>query len=336
MPPLHPLEQKLAARWAPELWQDVTVVAAISGGADSVALLRALAACKLPGPGRLIAAHFNHQLRGAESDADQHFVVALCQKLGLECKVGQGAVTLRAQDDGDGLEAAARSARYEFLTSVAEEQGARYVVTAHNADDQAETILHHILRGTGLAGLEGMPATRLLNPAVSLLRPLLEIRRTELVTYLDSLKQPFQTDASNFDGQFTRSRIRHELLPRLAADFNPRVVEALLRLGSLAGEAQEVIDSQIRRLAERCVWQASGSRMEIDIRALGKQPHYMVRELLIFAWRTQAWPQQAMGFTEWNLLAAMLTDPPAGETKRMFPGQVIAERKPDRLILVRQ
>lgn len=336
MSQLHPFEQRLAARWPPNLWQDVTVLAAISGGADSVALLRALSSVRIPGPGRLVAAHFNHQLRGAESDADEQFVVALCERMCVDCQVGRGEVALRAQDEGNGLEAAARSARYEFLTFVASKQGARYVVTAHTADDQAETILHHVLRGTGLAGLEGMPAARVLNPAVTLIRPLLDVRRAEVIEYLETLKQPFCTDASNFDGQFTRSRIRHELLPQLAANYNPRVVEALLRLGTLAGEAQEVIETQVRQLAERCVRQFSSAKIEVDLRALGEQPRYLVRELLIHAWRTSGWPMQAMGFAEWNSLAAMASDPPSGEFKRVYPGQVVAERVPERLMLQRK
>ena len=168
-------EAKLLVAWPSESWKDVTLLVAVSGGADSVALLRGLLRVQASGAGGITAAHLHHGLRGAEADADQQFVVDLCQRLGIACRVGSACgATLAAGRDG--LEAAARQARYEFLRSAAEEAGTRYVVTAHTADDQAETILHRILRGTGVAGLEGIARTRSLGPAATVLRPLLEVR----------------------------------------------------------------------------------------------------------------------------------------------------------------
>src|SRR5262249_19663731 len=146
-----------------------------------------------------------------------------------------------ALDLRDGLEAAARDARYHFLRSTAERLGARYVATGHTADDQVETILHHILRGSGLAGLAGVPRLRSPSAAVTLIRPLLTIERTEVEDYLRQLGQDYRCDASNLSTEHTRNRIRHELLPLLADRFNPHVRDALRRLGTLAGEAQEVL-----------------------------------------------------------------------------------------------
>src|SRR3569623_1408931 len=164
-------ERRLAEDWAPSDWSDLTVLVAVSGGADSVALLRGMAALRRSGPGRLIVAHFNHALRAAAAE-DERFVVELCRELGLVCEVGRSRVAERAAECGDGVEAAARHARYEFLQATADRLGARYVATAHTADDQAETILHRILRGTGLAGLSGMSRSRPLGQAVPLLRPM--------------------------------------------------------------------------------------------------------------------------------------------------------------------
>ena len=157
---MHPFEAQLAAAWPPEDWQDVTVVLAVSGGADSVALLRAMTAVRGGGEGRLAAAHLNHQLRGAESDGDEAFVVELCGRLGIACEVGRTPAGELAAESGDGIEAAARDARYRFLAATAARLGARFVATAHTADDQAETILHRILRGTGIGGLAGIARTR--------------------------------------------------------------------------------------------------------------------------------------------------------------------------------
>jgi len=156
---MHPVEEQLCRAWPPERWADVTVLVAVSGGADSVALLRALLAVRQPGRGRLVAAHLNHQLRGEHSDADAAFVADLCWRLGVECRTESIAVaqTIRG---GEGLEAAARRARYRFLAATAADIGARYVAVGHTADDQVETILHRIIRGTGMAGLAGIPQLR--------------------------------------------------------------------------------------------------------------------------------------------------------------------------------
>ena len=340
MPPLHAFESKLAAAWPPEAWQDVTVLLAVSGGADSVALLRAMGALKARGPGRLTAAHLNHQLRPEESEADEAFVVDLCRRLGVPCRTHRANVGQLAAASSDGLESAARKARYDFLQDTAARLGARYVVTAHTADDQAETILHRIIRGTGIAGLAGMARARPLGPAATLIRPLLGFRRTEIVEYLDDLGQPYCSDSSNDDTRLTRNRVRHELLPQLAARFNPGVVEALLRLGSLAGEVQTVVGRIVEDLADRCVIRQGSNTVEVRIGPLVGQPRYVVRELLAAVWQSQPWPLQAMGFVQWDLMADMILacpeDSTSGARKHTFPGGVLAERQEERLMLSRK
>lgn len=322
--------RQLAFAWAPEGWRDLTVLVAVSGGADSVALLRGLAEIRLAGPGRLIGAHLNHCLRGAESDADEQFVVELCRSLGLGCEVGRADATLVAAGS-DGLEAAARTARYCFLQAAAERLGARYVVTAHTADDQAETILHRIVRGTGLAGLAGMPRYRPLGPAVTLVRPLLGLRRSDVTAYLAELGQPYREDATNLDAGYTRNRIRHELLPQLARQYNPQVVEALLRLGRLAGEAQSVISAEVDARLPKCLRRETPNRVTIDCRTLAAQPRAVIRELLVAAWRGQGWGEQAMGFDHWEQLADLVQN--ASRAALTLPGAVQATRAGDELTL---
>ncbi len=306
----------------------MTVLTTVSGGGDSVALLRGLAAVKLPGEGRLIAAHVNHKLRGDESDEDQRFVEELCHSRGVPCEVTTAPIDATAGGRGQGIEAAARRARYAALEAMAGRLGARFVVTAHTADDQAETILHRILRGTGIRGLAGMSRARRLGPA-TLLRPLLSIRRAELIAYLNDLQQPFRTDATNRDVRFTRNRIRRELLPLLAAHYNRSIVPALLHLGELAGESQSLLDAIVQDAAEQCVRQVGVDEVHIDASVLAAQPRHLVREVLLHVWRRQSWPLAAMGFAEWNTLAEMIalsTQPPSGEpAKRMFSGAVFAE-----------
>jgi tRNA(Ile)-lysidine synthase len=288
-------------------------------------------ALKSQGPGRLVVAHFNHCLRGVDSSADQQFVLALSESLGLVCRIGQAPAS-HTRSGGDGLEAAARAARYAFLQAAAEQLGARHVVTAHTADDQAETILHHILRGTGLAGLAGMRQTRPLGPAATLVRPLLAISRREVLDYLGSLDQSYREDKTNADPQYTRNRIRHELLPLLEQGYAPKVVESLLRLGAVAADAQRVIDGLTGPLSERSIIDQDANSVTLDCRELARADRHLVRELMVDIWRRQAWPLQAMGYAEWNLLADLALAP--GDTDpKVFPGAIRARRQGHRLRL---
>lgn len=332
MPPVHPFETALAKAWPTPTWAEVTALIAVSGGADSVALLRAMKGLATEGKGRIVVAHFNHRLRGRESDDDQAFVETLCRQLGVRCEVGVADSGLADRCGGEGLEAVARQARYGFLEQTAATLGARYVATAHTADDQIETILHRILRGTGIGGLSGMARTRLLGHA-TLIRPLLTARRADAIAYLADLNQSYRTDSSNGDMRLTRNRIRRELLPLLAEQFNPRVDNALLRLGTLAGEAQAVIDRLVDELATQCVATTDADTLRIALAPLSGQPDYTVRELLIAAWHNQSWPMQSMGYAEWDALAAMAFA--AVPAKKTFPGGVSAELGQDALTLRR-
>ncbi len=255
------LENRLAASWPCSEWRDCHVLIAVSGGADSVALLRAVAALKREcgGPGAVYVAHLNHGLRGEAADADEGWVEALCQEMGLAVSVGRADVGELANQAGDGWEAAARLARYDFLRTMAEQIGARFVATAHTADDQVETVLHHILRGTGLAGLAGIPPTRPLSPSVTLVRPLLRTTRGEIVEYLKVLKQNYRSDASNADVSYTRNRIRQVLLPLIRDRFNSEVDAALLRLAGQASEAQHWLGGHAQELVKKCVTFAGSS-----------------------------------------------------------------------------
>src|SRR5438132_2881347 len=184
------------------------IVVAVSGGPDSVALLRALAS--LPTAGRLVVAHLNHQLRGPESDADEAFVRALPESLqpGMELRCERIDVAAQARTEGANVEAVARRVRYDWLARVAKECQASWVATGHSADDQAETVLHRLLRGTGLKGLRGIATCRPLSSEVNLVRPLLDVARAQVLAYLDAEQQSYCQDRSNLDLTFRRNRIR--------------------------------------------------------------------------------------------------------------------------------
>lgn len=326
MPDSEQFHARFSRLW-PTDWHDVTVLAAISGGADSAALLRALASAGERRPGRLVVGHFNHGLR-TEAAHDEFFVQDLSARLDLQCVVGRGQPPLAAA----GIEEAARQARYNFLRMTAAEVGARYVVTAHTADDQAETVLQRILRGTGISGLAGIRRARPLSAGITLIRPFLEVRRTELLAYLQSLGQPFREDATNFDRRFTRNRLRHSLLPQLAEQYNPNVVDALLRLSQLAADAQALVDERVTGLLRHVRFETQ--RISFAVSPLADQPRYVIRELLLAAWRRQGWPEQSMGFDQWNSLADCLlsTNVRCGKLD-ILPGGITVMRREDSITL---
>ena len=148
-----------------------------------------------------------------------------------------------------------------------------------------------------------------------------------------AIGQPFREDASNADPRFTRNRLRHELLPWLAEQFNPGVKDALLRLGTLAGEAQAVVDALVDGLWETAVCIDGADAIGFDLSKLAEQPPYLVRELLMAAWRRQGWPRQAMGHAQWEQLREMAAAAAAGTTipQRVFPGNISAEVSGDQL-----
>ena len=205
----------------------------VSGGADSVALLLVLNDLRAKLGIRILVLHFHHQLRGAEADEDECFVKALAGEFHFELVAGRADVAGEARRNGWNLEDAARRLRYQFFASVAASRELNRVAVAHTADDQAETVLAHMLRGTGPAGLAGIyPVAGLV------IRPLLDIGREELREYLRAFGRAWREDSTNQDTSRMRSRIRHQLLPLLRRDFEPLSVTRLARLAGLAREEE--------------------------------------------------------------------------------------------------
>ena len=231
-----------------------TVVAAVSGGADSVAMLLALD--ELVSSNKLslkpLVAHLNHRLRGKVSDADARWVTSLAKQLGYAVIVGSVDVKKRSAKNGDNLEQAARRARYEFLEQKARTGKARVVLTAHTMDDQAETVLLNLLRGSGAHGLAGVDPVRpiSLDSDVLLARPLLSwARRRDTESYCRLRGVAFLSDEMNQDERFTRVRVRRQLLP-LMESFNPKLVEGLTRTAELLREDSIALDRGARTLLE--------------------------------------------------------------------------------------
>src|SRR6266850_2349924 len=224
------------------------VGAAVSGGADSVALLLLLLGLGEKLGVVLSVVHFNHKLRGKASDADEKFVAKLAAKHGLEFHTASVHVAKKAKKERANLEDAARRARYDYFRSLVESGALARVAVAHTADDQAETVLAHILRGTGLTGLGGIHPV-----AGPVIRPLLHVRRGELRTYLRAKKQKWREDATNRDTTRTRARIRRKLLPLLEKQFQPAIVEHLATLADLAREDEAFLEAVAARRAAELV-----------------------------------------------------------------------------------
>lgn len=305
----------------------------VSGGADSTCLLEILAELRREFPLEVRAAHLNHQLRGTDSEADARWLEARCRQLDLPLVLERADVRHTAKETGRGIEETARDLRYRFLQRVAVAADCAAVAVAHTANDQAETILHHILRGTGLGGLRGMPVSRRLCDNVVLIRPLLDVGRTSLEAWLAARDLKFRTDATNADSAYTRNRIRHELLPLLREQFNPEVNTALVRLGRQAADVEQAVEFAATRLLQQSLLQASEIQAELDCDQLANVPRHLLRSCFVQLWLQQDWPRAAYGFREWDRLAALVLE--GSRNSISLPARVQATWRKRRLRLER-
>ena len=254
-----------------------TVLCAVSGGADSIAMLHILYRLRDQLDFTLAAAHYNHQLRGAESDRDQRFVeqfTALCcgeHRLpggetvpAVRLYTGSGDVARQSRLRGKGIEETARDMRYAFLRQTAEEAGADLIATAHTASDNVETILFHLARGAGLRGLGGILPRR-----DNIIRPLLTVTRRQVEDYLRLWCLPHMEDSSNDNDDYTRNRIRHQVLPVLE-DVAPGFAARLVNTAALLRADEEVLTDQARALAESARVQDGG--LSVSARAIAAAP----------------------------------------------------------------
>ena len=277
-----------------------TLVVAVSGGGDSVALLRAVAEAAPTLGLRLSVAHLDHGTRGDASRDDARFVADLAEALGLPMDLGQWTPQRPAHFEAD-----ARRARYAWLAEVARSLGAAAVLVGHTRDDQAETVLQRIVRGTGPRGLSGIPRRRSLAESVELLRPLLSTTRAEARDYLTALGQPWREDLTNADTARTRALIRHELLPSLAA-LNPRVAEALARLADLSRSTARLADARLDALADHAIVEAEPSGLVLRRDFLGRRSRAVRAAILRRAWHRLGWPEGAMSAARWSRLATLI------------------------------
>ena len=253
------------------------ILVACSGGPDSVALTSLLLRLREEMPLEISVAHFNHRLRPGAED-DEAFVRELARRWVLPLIAGSKNVRRVARRGNLNLEEAARLLRYEFLRGAARKAGATKIATGHTMNDQAETILMRLFRGTGLAGLAGIEPVS--GPAgCPVIRPLLGIRREDLEAYLRDKGLDFRTDESNLDRRRLRNRIRLGLLPEIERNYSPRIVEHLAALSTLAGEEDALLAGIVRELAEEFITR-SGRETVLDVRTLSLLPPALARRVV--------------------------------------------------------
>lgn len=314
------------------------VLCAVSGGADSICLLHALYHLREQIPFTLSAAHFDHQLRGEESRRDVRFVeqfVSLCcgpQRMAdgsllppVQLYLGQGDVAAQAKLQGMGLEEMAREMRYSFLRTAAQQAGADRIATAHTANDNAETILFHLARGSGLRGLGGIAPRR-----DDLIRPLLTTTRQEVEDYLFHYALPHMEDSSNQDDSYTRNRIRHQVIPVLE-DISPGFLSRMTQAAALLRSDEVFLTDQARELAGKACAEEEGLSIQAALLAQAPAPiaFRAIRLLLGQLWDGD----QNCGSTHltaiWNLCRA---DDPSAQVH--LPHSCVARRCYDRLLVV--
>jgi tRNA(Ile)-lysidine synthase len=257
------------------------LVVAVSGGADSVCLLHILVKLQEKLKVKLHIAHLNHQLRGTESEADAKYVSALARQLGIPATIEGRDVKDYQKKHRLSLEEAAREVRYGFLAEVAKTIGTKLVAVGHTRNDHIETILLHLIRGTGTRGLRGLqPYTdwKSKSGRIAIIRPLLEISRQETEDYCQSHKLKPRIDATNVSLSPLRNRVRHQLLPLLMS-YNPGIAQALLRTAQIAGDDIDFLDKEVAHLWNEVI-QEQGKTIVLDKERLDRLPPALKRYLL--------------------------------------------------------
>ncbi|MHC4564060.1 MAG: tRNA lysidine(34) synthetase TilS [Planctomycetota bacterium] len=310
------------------------LVVGVSGGVDSVVLLDVLATLAKQPDRRyhLTVGHLNHALRD-EANADADFVAQLAKRYALSADIERRDVAGAARQTGQSIETAGRTARYEFLHSLAAALDASYVAVAHHADDNIETVLHRLLRGTHLRGLAGIPIRRpLAGSAIELVRPMLLCHRSGILAYAERAGLQWREDPTNIDTRYRRNFIRHELLPMLRDRLNPRVDEALIRLAGSADEAEDHL-SQLGLAAFQHARLADPPTGGVAMDALALREHPAIEQTYAVRCAIELLDAPLGAVTGEHLAA--LTDLIAAEPGDAvsLPGRLAARRQGDQLLI---
>ena len=309
------------------------VLVAVSGGADSVALLHLLLAIRRRFSGALHVGHLDHALREGSRD-DAAFVRGLAERWRLPVTIERQDVGAICRQQGTSVEKGARRVRYDFFQRLARREQLNRVAVAHTADDQAETVLLRIVRGSGLAGLGAIPRQRELEDGVVLVRPLLDVWRAELLAYLQEAGLTYREDPTNADCRLTRNRVRHRLLPLLERDYNPNIKPALAQLAHQSGVDYAYLQEAAMRQWGRTVKAAGPGRLSIRVRPFLRQPKAIQRQVARRAVARVKASDGELEFRHWLEIERLFLERPIG-TVLDLPGGVRLRREPDRVVCER-
>ena len=274
------------------------VVVGLSGGADSVALLRCLIELSGELGLKLFASHINHNMRGEDSFEDERFCVDLCSKLAVPIKVFSVDVKGYAAEKKLSYEEAGRELRYKAFAEALTLFSADSIATAHNKNDQAETFLMRTIRGTGIKGLCSMRPI-----AGSLARPFLCVSRTEIENYLESINQPYRTDGSNTSDIYTRNRIRSKLLPLIINELNPSVINAVCRSADILNEENDFIENETDKAYDEC-----NTENGIDITKLNSFHSAIIKRVIRLAYKNWAGTLHDLSAAQTDCVLALITN----------------------------
>jgi tRNA(Ile)-lysidine synthase len=256
------------------------VIVAVSGGIDSAVLLHLLAGERKRWRMDLLVAHFNHRLRGAEADADEAFARQLAAQYGLPFEAGRADVGAIAASRGSGIEEAARALRYSFLEDLLATHSCTRIATGHNADDNAETVLFHLFRGSGLRGLAGIPLSR--NNGI-IIRPLLFASRSEIAAYGKKAGVRFREDTSNASDDHTRNIIRHHILPVVRDRIQPDIAHTVLRTSALLRDVDTLVTDIARTGLDKPLTRRTGEEVLLPLSLLSIQPDAVQSAMIVEA-----------------------------------------------------
>lgn len=252
------------------------IVIGVSGGPDSMCLLDILNKLKEKLNIEIFVAHINHMIR-KEADEETEFVKNFCDEIGVKCFVKKIDVIKKSTDEKIGTEEAGRKARYDFFEEVMKTVGANKIATAHNANDNAETVLMNIFRGTGTQGLKGIEPIR----DEKFIRPIIECERADIENYCEQNNLNPKIDLSNFENEYTRNKIRNIIIPELKKEFNPNIIKALNKLSVLAKQENEFIQNYVENLVENELDINFTDYTSIDLKKFNNQEYFIKSKVIL-------------------------------------------------------
>ena len=263
-----------------------TVICGVSGGVDSIVMLDVLANLSVDYGFNLIVTHFNHKLRDEDSNDDEKFVLAKAEQYKIPCYAASDNVKLYAENNQFSIEDAARKLRYKFFERTAKSLKASFIATAHTADDSAETMLLNLFRGSGLTGLSGIPRQRIFQKRFTLIRPLIDCYKFDLIEYAKARKLDWREDASNLMLFYTRNKIRVDLLPKLKNEYSPSIIPTLNRTSRLIAGADKFIANYVNEHLNRLILDRRQNQFSMPINILNTFEEFIQGEIIHSAIQT--------------------------------------------------